>query len=238
MRWVRHVAGAISSAASAAANSASNAAASSPARSRWNAKLAGGVGGRQREAWLGLQRRRDGPVEPSPLSRQRGAVGDLTDERVPNPIGVSRGVDDEQSGIERGTHRGLGGRLVELDHGREERWIGVAADRGECGEDMPSRWVEARDVGLQEIGQHRRDRLTSEVRGDELLGEERIAFTAAQELVHQRRWRGDAQARRRPEPRRHSGRDPPTASRSTVLSRLSSAIRRRNGASRATSSVR
>ena len=99
MRWVRHVAGAISSAASAAANSASNAAASSPARSRWNASSPAASVAVDREAWLRPQRRRERPVEPSPLSRQRCVVGDLTDERVPNPIGVRRSVHDEQSGI-------------------------------------------------------------------------------------------------------------------------------------------
>ena len=156
-------------------------------------ELAGPVGRGQRKPGVSLQRRGHGSVEPTPLGRQCGVVGDLADQRMPKLIGVSRPVHDQQSGVDRRANRGLSCRLIELDHGDQQLRIGLAADCGQRRKHVSARGVEACDVGLEEFRQEGGDRLAGEVRGHEFLGEERVALAAPHELVHQRRRRGDAQ---------------------------------------------
>ena len=95
---------------------------------------------------------------------------------MPNPIGVGRRVDDQQSGVDRGANRGFSRRLVELDHRRQELRIRVAADGGQRRKHVTAGGVEARDVGFEELREEGGNGLTGEVRSDELLGEERVAL--------------------------------------------------------------
>ena len=156
-------------------------------------QLTGGVRRGQREAGVRLQRGRHGSVETSPLGRQCSVVGDLADERMPNPIGVGGRVHDQQSGVDRGANRGLSRRLIELDHRGQQLRIRVAADGGQRRKHVPARGVEACDVGFEEFREEGGDGFTGEVRSNELLGEERVALAAPHELVHERRRWGDAQ---------------------------------------------
>jgi hypothetical protein len=51
--------------------------------------------------------------------------------------------------------------------------------------------VEGGDVGFEKVGEQGRDRLAGEMSGDELVGEERIAFPAAYKLIDESWWRRD-----------------------------------------------
>ena len=89
----------------------------------------------------------------------------------------------------------------ELQDGSKELMGGVAPDDCHRVDDVTRVFVEGGDVSREQVRQDSRDRLTGEVGGDQLLGEERVPLAPGEDLLDEVMWRGG------PEQRGHAGGD-------------------------------
>ena len=149
-------------------------------------ELARPVGARQELRILLPQDGGDPLVQASSLRREQVRIHDLPDQRVPDPVRVALRVDHEQLRGDRRPQRSLELVLVDLGDAEQQVVVRVVSDRGNDAKDPPARVVQIRDVGGDEIRQHRRDGLTGEMRLDQFRREERVALTAHKDLVDQR----------------------------------------------------
>src|SRR5262249_9125568 len=118
---------------------------------------------------------RDAFVEPGPFGGEKAVVDHFPDERVPEPVVTGVAVDDDQLRTDRLVYCPLHPGLGFGEDGREQIVAGVPADGGERGKGGAGTWAAGGKIGCDQISQLRRQRVPLGVRGDEFLGEIRVA---------------------------------------------------------------
>jgi len=150
----------------------------------------GGAAGAGGAAALGdapLQGPGVGGVQGAALHRQQVVVDGLLDERVAEHVGAGGLVDAEHvagHGLAQQPHQLLG---VLADHRRQELVVDPGAGHGRDLQDPLGRLGQGLDPGQHQVPQGQRQPGAVQVGGQQLLGEERVALGAGQDLAEQGR---------------------------------------------------
>ena len=120
------------------------------------------------------------------LSRQQRRVCRLGDEGVTEPVAPRRPVGDEQPVVDRLAQRLDDLRLAERHGGGQDRGRHRAPRGGGEADDRPRRRVQALEVREQRVLEQLGELgLVAQRRGDQLLGEERVALRAGADRLDQ-----------------------------------------------------